>query len=227
MTEATKRIIIPLDGISRQEALKLAAELQGLVWGFKVNDLLVEHGIAIVKELKPFGGVFADAKLHDIPNTVANGAQRLAGAGADLITIHASGGAKMIEMAVKAAAPAGVLAVTVLTSLAEQDAVAIFGKAPHEAVPALARMAKANGACGVVCSPKELSIIGTLPELAGLLKVIPGIRPSWYGAADDQARVESPRVAVESGADLLVIGRPITQHPNPREAAQMVIDEIS
>ena len=226
MIEATKRIVIPLDGLSRDEALKLAAELQGLVWGFKVNDLLVELGASIVKELKRFGGVFADAKLHDIPNTVANGVKRLADAGADLITIHASGGEEMIAAAVKAAAPAGILAVTVLTSLSEEGARTVFGRAPREAVPAFARLALAGGARGIVCSPKELGILASDPQLTGLLKVIPGIRPAWYGAADDQARVDTPREAIAGGADLLVIGRPITRHENPRQAAQMVIDEI-
>ena len=227
MTEPTKRIVIPLDGISRAEALKLAAELQGLVWGFKVNDLLVEYGAAIVTELKRFGGVFADDKLHDIPNTVGNGVKRLADAGADLITIHASGGAKMIEAAAKAASTAGILAVTVLTSLAEEDSLAIFGKTPEEAVLAFAGMAKRGGARGIVCSPKELGLLAKTPELSSLLKVIPGIRPSWHTAADDQARVEGPREAIANGADLLVIGRPITRHESPRQAAQMVIDEIS
>lgn len=221
-----KRIIVALDGIPREDALELAKTLSGLVWGFKVNDLLVECGIEIVSALKEYGGVFADAKLHDIPNTVSNGVKRLQGAGADLITIHASGGAKMIAAAAQAAGEARILAVTVLTSLGEDDSQGIFGRSPAEAVLGFARLARSSGASGIVCSSHELTLLGEDQELADLLKVIPGIRPRWYATADDQKRVKGPAQALQEGADLLVIGRPITKHEDPAQAVELIEDEI-
>ncbi len=222
-----KKIIVALDGISKADALALAAKLRGLVWGFKVNDLLVECGLPIISELKAYGNVFADAKLHDIPNTVLNGVKRLAGAGADLITIHASGGKKMIAEAAGASGSAKILAVTVLTSLNEQDSREVFGKTPREAVLMLARIAKDGGAHGTVCSPEEVALLASEPELQELIKVVPGIRPSWHGTPDDQARTNTPAEALKAGASLLVIGRPIVKHEDPARAAEMINQEIA
>lgn len=225
--DVEKRVIIPLDGMTKEQALELAALLQGAVWGFKVNDLLLECGVAVISELKRFGRVFADAKLHDIPNTVANGAKRLGAAGADLITVHASGGKAMVRAAVEAAPNAGILAVTVLTSLSSEDSVQLFGRDARQAVLDFACSAQESGARGIVCSPHELEALATSQELRNLIRVVPGVRPSWYGRSDDQKRTKTPGEAVASGADLLVIGRPISGHPNPLEAARLVQDEIN
>lgn len=221
-----QKIIIPLDGISKEEAFLLAKKLKGLVWGFKVNDLLVEYGASIITELKSYGNVFADAKLHDIPNTVANGVRRLAACGADLITIHASGGRKMISQAVATCAESKILAVTVLTSISKDESNELFGKDAKDTVLALATIAKQSGAHGIVCSPEEVSLLSNTLELKSLLKVIPGIRPSWYQTADDQQRTKTPAEAIKLGADLLVIGRPIIKHKDPVMAVHMVNEEI-
>src|SRR5689334_17776634 len=115
------KIIVALDGMTRSEALELATALKGSVWGFKVNDLLIQCGLEIVRELKKFGGVFADPKLSDIPNTVGNSVRVLAAAGADLITVHASASAASLKAAVAEAGPSRILAITVLTSMSDED----------------------------------------------------------------------------------------------------------
>ena len=221
------KVIIPLDGKSESESLELADKLQGLVWGFKVNDLLLECGLDIVSKLKKFGKVFADPKLHDIPNTVKNGITRLESAGADLITVHASGGRGMLRAAAEGATNSKVLAVTALTSLGEEDTSEIYGKNPADSVLALATLAAESGIHGSVCSPKEVKMLCDNSATAPLLKVIPGIRPSWYGTEDDQKRKMTPAQAIANGADLLVIGRPITGDSNPVQAAERVNEELA
>lgn len=213
------RVIVPLDGISEAEALELAQRLEGHVWGFKVNDLLMQSGLRIITALKAHGHVFADPKLHDIPNTVANGVRRLADVGADLITIHASGGSAMVAAARAASADAKILAVTVLTSMTDADAQAVYTDSAADAVTRLASLAVEAGAHGVVSSPLELPQLAADPTTAAALKVTPGVRPSGYGVADDQRRTRTPAEAVEAGADLLVIGRPITGAADPVQAA--------
>lgn len=220
------RLIVALDGLERRQALDLSACLRDAVWGFKVNDLLVECGVEIVRALKPLGRVFADAKLHDIPHTVANGVRRLASAGADLITVHASGGTAMVQAAVSAAGRAKILAVTVLTSLSDADCDAIYHCDTRSAVLGLANLAARAGAGGIVCSPHELERVRSCEGLDGLLKVTPGIRPAAYGTPDDQRRTWSPRAAIQAGADLLVVGRPITAAADPRQALEQIVEEI-
>ena len=221
------RIIIPLDGLTEEQALALAQQLGDSAWGFKVNDLLVQCGVRIVAKLKELGQVFADAKLHDIPNTVANGVCKLDAAGADLITVHASGGLPMMEAAVKAASHAKILAVTVLTSLDHNTVSGIYRRNAEEAVIELAKLALRAGVYGVVCSPQELVALRSDPQFAPLKLVTPGIRPTWFGKGDDQARTSTPRGAIEAGADLLVIGRPITGDSDPRAALQRIEKEIA
>jgi len=147
-----KRVIVALDGISTKEAIRIANLLSGYVWGFKVNDLLFEDS-QIIKRLKRYGKIFADAKLHDIPNTVANSVQMLSKSGADIITVHASGGENMIRAAKKAAGKAKIVAVTILTS----------SNAPKARVLTLARTAINAGADGIVCSGKEVRAVRELP----------------------------------------------------------------
>ena len=222
-----RKIIIPLDGMNKNLALKLAQELRDEVWGFKVNDLLVQEGLSIISELKRFGLVFADAKLHDIPNTVANGIKALSLAGADLITVHASGGTKMLEAANQSAGSSKILAVTVLTSLSDVDCEYVFSRTASQTVQLLASMVADSCIPGIVCSPKELEMLNLDEATKKLFKVIPGIRPSWHGKSDDQQRTATPKEAIESGADLLVIGRPITHADNPKEAAQRINEELN
>jgi orotidine-5'-phosphate decarboxylase len=223
---STSKVIIPLDGLSEVQSLELATKLAGMVWGFKVNDLLLYSGVKIISELKKFGKVFADAKLHDIPNTVGNGVKRLAEAGADLITVHASGGLVQLEAAMKNAGHAQILAITLLTSMTEQDAKRIYASSTKETVIKLAKLASDAKVSGIVCSPEELPALANESFAKTLIKVTPGIRPSWYKAKDDQSRILTPAAAICAGADLLVVGRPITGHVDPVEAAKLVNQEV-
>ena len=227
MNVSKSPIIVPLDGMSLDASLALAERLSGSVWGFKVNDLLLGHGVSVVTALKRFGKVFADPKLHDIPNTVANGVRALSDAGADLITVHGSGGRAMLEAAVKNSGKAQILAVTVLTSLSDSDAQELFACTARDAVARFATIAAAVGVHGIVCSPQELPLLNASPSLANLLKVTPGVRPSWHGKADDQVRTLTPGEAIRAGATHLVVGRPITHHENPVEAVALINSEVS
>lgn len=174
--------------------------------------------------------VFLDLKLFDIPNTVAGAVRSLLPLEPKLLTVHASGGAKMIAAAAEAAAQAKekrpkILAVTVLTSF-DDPGLAETGVAGNTAqqVLRLARLALAAGADGLVCSPHE---IAQLREEFGAkpLLVVPGIRPAG-AELGDQARVMTPEKAVAAGADYIVVGRPITGAPNPAEAAAAIADAI-
>lgn len=201
------RIIIALDGMSSAEALRFAKELKGLVWGFKVNDLLFSDS-NIIQKLKKFGKVFADAKLHDIPNTVANSVCKLRDAGADIITVHASGGVEMMKAAMANTGKSKIIAVTVLTSLLNNS----------KEVARFTQDALSAGVDGIVCSGPDLKLIKKIKGSKSLLKVIPGVRPSWYKSKDDQKRKVTPAEAIKLGADFLVIGRPITSAKDPVKA---------
>ena len=146
------KIIVALDGVSIKEALGIASKLKRKVWGFKVNDLLFDPpaGGEIIPKLKKFGRVFADAKLHDIPSTVARSVARLEKAGADMITIHASGGIEMMKAAKTASRRAKILGVTVLTSKSSVN--------KNEFLK-LAEDIKKAKLDGVVCSAHELKYL--------------------------------------------------------------------
>lgn len=216
-------ILVALDFPTSGEALDLARELQPHVAGFKVGlELMMSEGPGVVATVASLGSpVFADAKLHDIPNTVAAAARALAGQGARWVTVHGSGGAAMVTAAVEGlregSADAGALVVTVLTSLdAEELVMAGVERSLNDQVVAMARLAAASGAEGVICSPREVEMVkAAAPNIAA---VTPGVRPVGH-AADDQARVATPTEAVEAGADYLVIGRPITRAEDPVGAA--------
>ena len=217
--------------------MRIAEKLHGHVGMFKVgSEVFTAEGPVLARYLVAAGEqVFLDLKFHDIPNTV-RAASRLAGMmGVNLLTVHASGGRKMIAAAaegVRAAAEARgvaqhtrVLAVTVLTSLAPEDlAEAGFHGSPEEIVARLAQLAQAAGADGVVASPRE---IATIRQVCGpnFLIVTPGIRPA-AAASNDQARSASPESAIRAGADYLVIGRPITGAPDTAAAADAIAQEM-
>lgn len=208
-----EQIIVALDGLERQEAIALAWTLSSHVWGFKVNDLLLKHGIDIIADLKCLGNVFADPKLYDIPNTVANSVRQLASAGADFITVHASGGRKMIRAALENAQNAKILAVTALTSLGEADMQETYCRRTDELVWDLAHLAYEAGAHGVVCSSQEVALLDHL----NFIKVVPGIRTQPEG---DQVRVGDG-----VGADYIVVGRPVTQARDPLQALNDILKE--
>jgi orotidine-5'-phosphate decarboxylase len=229
------RLAVALDFPSEDEALKLVDRLDQTCQWFKVGmELYYAAGNSIVHQLRDRGfDVFLDLKLHDIPNTVAGAVRSASHAGASLLTIHATGGAAMINAAAEAAqAPNSprLLAVTVLTSMdAKQLAGIGITASPAEQVLRLAKLARASGIDGMVCSPEEVNLLRN--EIGpDTLLVIPGIRPAGSATqgvfGDDQKRIATPAQAIAHGASMLVVGRPITRADNPAQAAQAILDEI-
>jgi orotidine-5'-phosphate decarboxylase len=217
-----ERLIVALDVPSLDEADELAARLAGEVGWFKVGlELFAAHGPVAVTTIAAHGPVFLDVKLHDIPTTVERAAARIAELGAGLVTVHAGGGPAMVAAAVRGlGAAAEVLAVTVLTSTSDLELAALGQEPAAVQVPRLARLAVDAGAPGLVCAPRDLTAVraavGTEPRL-----VTPGIRPAGAGV-DDHARAATPANAVADGADLLVVGRPITRAEDPVAAARSI-----
>jgi orotidine-5'-phosphate decarboxylase len=224
MTRSPIYVAIDTPDIAR--ARDIAARVRNHVGGIKLGlEFFSAHGQAGVREMAALDlPVFLDLKLHDIPNTVAKAVQALNGLKPAILTVHAAGGLAMMEDA-KAAAPVGtkVVAVTVLTSLDGNDLQSI-GVAPdtHAQVERLTLLAKQAGLDGVVCSGNEVKAAKKLwPQ--GFF-VVPGIRPAdgnGNGHAD-QKRVMTPRQALDQGASILVIGRPITQAEDPDQAARAI-----
>jgi orotidine-5'-phosphate decarboxylase len=226
-------ILVALDVESSAKALHLADQLRGTVGGYKIGkQLFTAEGPAMVRELTSRGDrVFLDLKFHDIPNTVAGAVQSAVATGAWMVNVHASGGSAMMkaaaDAATKAAAASGrprplVIAVTVLTSMTDAALAEISVSRPMlEQVVHLAKLAKASGLDGVVASPHETRAIR---EACGpdFQIVTPGIRPIGQEGKDDQARTLTPAEAMSAGATYLVIGRPITAAPNPRQAAETI-----
>ena len=175
--------------------------------------------------------VMWDAKFHDIPNTMAAAARNVA-KWSKMFTLHASAGSKAMEAVVKACEKSSALplAVTVLTSLDDDECQSIYGDTPGKKVVQFARMALESGIRGLVCSPQELIILGDAGLLSKLTTVIPGIRPVWAKNKNDQRRYMTPSEAVLAGADYLVIGRAISQPPRnigtPAKAARLIKEEM-
>lgn len=224
------RLIVALDFPGAAPALALADRLEGLCRWFKVGlELYLAEGNSIVHELRKRGfSVFLDLKFHDIPNTVAGAVRSAAGAGGELLTVHAAGGPAMLEAAVEAANsvpnPPQLLAVTVLTSMDQLQLSAVgIDQSPETLVLRLADTAAEAGISGLVASPQEVSTLRQRFPEATL--VIPGIRPAG-AAVGDQKRIATPSAALAAGASYLVIGRPITQAPDPVAAARAILDEM-
>jgi orotidine-5'-phosphate decarboxylase len=220
-------IIVALDFPTLDEARALATSLGPEVAGFKVGlELITGVGPAAIEEIAALGRpIFADLKLHDIPNTVEGAARRIAAAGARWITVHASGGLDMLRAARSGMGEGGVLAVTVLTSL-DDGALADVGVETGvlDQVLRLARVAEAAGVEGAVCSPVEVAAVKQAHP--GLTVFTPGVRPQGANA-DDQRRISTPDQAIASGADYVVIGRPITRAPDPIAAAREIASSIA
>ena len=231
--EAKDRIIVALDVDSLDKAKSLVESLAPHVGCFKVGlELLTAvGGPKVVEFVHSLGGqVFYDGKFDDIPNTVGGAAKAVAGLNVKMFNVHASAGVEAMMAAVANKGQALVLAVTVLTSLEENNAHLIFGGPSKAKVLQLARDAKIAGCDGIICSPQELELLGKQKELGSLLKVTPGVRPEW-AAAGDQKRIMTPAEAIRAGATALVIGRPITKPPAeigaPVDAAKKIAEEIS
>jgi orotidine-5'-phosphate decarboxylase len=232
--EARKKIIFALDVHGLDDIDRWAETLSGKVGMFKVGkELFTSCGPAAVKAVQKHGGqVFLDLKYHDIPNTVANAMCEAARLGVQLANLHALGGAEMMETAVTAvhkefsdAERPRLLAVTILTSSTVETLRQIgIEHSIQDMVVRLALLAKSSGMDGVVASPLE---IGLIREACGpdFLIVTPGVRPS-FASADDQKRIMTPAEAVSSGADYLVIGRPIAKAGDPAHAAECIANEI-
>jgi len=226
-------ILVALDVESAAKAVALADALRGSVGGYKIGkQLFTAAGPAVVHELTSRGDrVFLDLKFHDIPNTVAGAVQSAVTTGAWMVNVHASGGSAMMKAAAEAAAKTAaalgrprplVIAVTVLTSMTEAALAEIGVVRPIiDQVVHLALLAKQSGLDGVVASPQETVAIR---EACGpdFQIVTPGIRPVDQQGKDDQARTLTPAEAMKAGSTYLVIGRPITGAPNPREAAEQI-----
>ncbi|GAC1339751.1 MAG: orotidine-5'-phosphate decarboxylase [Myxococcales bacterium] len=231
-----ERIIAALDVPDPAAAAALASKLAGRVGLLKVGlELFVAHGRAALDAVAAQGlPVFLDLKLHDIPQTVESAARGAGALGAALVTVHASGGAAMVAAAKRglqqgareAGRPAPrLLAVTVLTSLSDQDLQAVgLGGPSREAALRLGLLAVRAGADGLVCSPAEVEALRAAIGRGPLL-VVPGIRPAG-AAKGDQQRTGTPAEAVRARADYLVVGRPLRDAPDPGAAADAIAAEI-
>jgi orotidine-5'-phosphate decarboxylase len=202
-------------------AAAVAPYVSTLKVGLELFDRYGHRGVTAVRAAAPSARLFLDVKLHDIPATVAGAARALAALEPEFVTVHCLGGPAMIEAAVDALPATRIAGVTVLTSMsaADLDAVGIAG-VPLDAVRRLAGLAVDAGARALVCSPQEVAAVRA--EVGpDIVLITPGVRPA-SSASDDQARVATPQQALADGADLLVIGRPITAASDPREAAAAI-----
>jgi len=228
-----RRVIIALDVSSREEALHLLEQLRDLVGMFKVgSQLFMTAGPSIVQEIIGNGGnIFLDLKFHDIPNTVTQAAVEAAKLGVSMMTVHAAGGRAMMEAIARELGEKfgdrkpRVVAVTVLTSL---DTRALFEMAweqpVDQQVERLALLAQDSGIDGVVCSPREIQLVRKVVNPQFKI-VTPGIRLPDQ-SHNDQQRVATPREALSSGADYIVLGRAVTGERDPRTALQRLLDTL-
>ena len=226
------RIIVALDFTEVSQALSMVTRLNPLLCRLKVGkELFTRGGPVLVQKLLSQGfQVFLDLKFHDIPNTVAQACQAAAELGVWMVNVHTLGGRKMLEAARNAVEKASqrplLIGVTMLTSMDDSDLrdIGIGGTVDDEVVR-LAGLAQQSGLDGVVCSAQEARSLRVRygPEFC---LVTPGIRPAG-SPAQDQRRIMTPTEALRAGADFLVIGRPITQAPDPRRALESIHTEIS
>jgi orotidine-5'-phosphate decarboxylase len=230
MTTPRDRLVVALDVDSLADASSLIAVLSPYTGWFKIGSVLfTREGPAVCARVKDSGArLFLDLKYHDIPNTVAGAVKNALALGADMITLHASGGPAMLRAARAAADEAArpgamLVAVTVLTHLDEKELRAVCGTNERvgDRVLALARLAREGGMSGVVASARELPAIRRALG-KDFVVVTPGIRlPD--AKPDDQARVVTPEQAIRDGADYIVVGRPIIAAPDPAAAAREIL----
>jgi orotidine-5'-phosphate decarboxylase len=230
------RIIVPLDVATPEAAIALLDQLPEVSFWKVGLELFVSSGPVLLHELKARQKrIFLDLKFHDIPNTMAGACRAAVRYGVDLITVHAAAGEAALTAAQEAVVagaasaeipPPSLIAVTALTSISAQ-ALALELKVPLELPDyalQMALMAQSCGLAGAVCSPQEAAALKRMLGSKFLL-VCPGVRPTW-AKVGDQRRALTPAAAIQSGADYLVIGRPITAAPDPAAAFARVCDEL-
>jgi orotidine-5'-phosphate decarboxylase len=232
MRDPRDRLIVALDVSSLAAAREIVGAVGESAHIYKVGkQLFTAEGPAIVRDLAASGHkVFLDLKFHDIPNTVASAVAEAAKLGVAMLTVHASGGGKMLRAAVEAASkaetPPWILAVTVLTSMEDSDlpGVGVRGTVTDQTLR-LATLALTDGCDGIITSAHEIREIRS--ELGDDFAIVtPGVRPPG-SARGDQARVVTPAEAIAAGATHIVVGRPITAAPDPASAARNILEQIS
>lgn len=232
MSDARERLIVALDVSSAAAAQKIVAAVGDSAFLYKVGkQLFTAEGPAVVRDLVASGRrVFLDLKFHDIPNTVAAAVAAAAQLNISMLTVHASGGSRMLKAATEAAAASAskpmVLGVTVLTSFRDADVQEVgFSGRVVDNVLRLAALARSCGCGGIVTSAREAAEVRR--ELgAGFAIVTPGVRPAG-SEVGDQARVVTPAEAIANGASHIVVGRPITSAANPQAAARAIVEEMA
>ena len=229
MTKIADRIIVALDVPTKREALELVEKLGDQISFFKIGlQLYTAEGPEVVRAVSSTGSkVWLDLKLYDIPNTVARAVESAGRIGAQMLTIHLSGGSEMVRAATAACTKSMLLlGVTVLTSSTEETLreTGVQNKVEDQ-VLRLAKLGVEGGIDGVVASPHEVKTLRR--EFSDKIKIaVQGIRPTW-AEPGDQKRFMTPREALEAGADYIGIGRPITKHQSPRDAVAKILDELS
>ncbi len=229
MREGLEHLILALDVERPDEGRELLASLRGGLKYVKIgHQLYARGGTAFLGELHGMGlSIFLDLKLHYIPNTILQAVEALADQGLWALTLHSAGGRRMLDEARRARDKSGsgmsLLGVTVLTSFDEGSwAEVVPGCSLFDALRARAALCHEAGIDGLVCSPLDLASVRA--SAPGLFTVVPGVRPQ--SASDDQARVATPREAIASGADYIVVGRPILGAPDRVEAVERIALDI-
>ncbi len=236
MLNQSEKIFCALDTTNVDQAVQLAKSLKGIIGGVKLGlEFFMANGADGFKRVADTEiPIFLDLKFHDIPNTVAGAIRSVAPLAPKILTIHTQGGPEMMRRASEVAKEEAekhncekpwVIGVTVLTSLDATDiaATGLSGSVPAS-VERLGLLAEKNQLDGVVCSPIEINLLRRVSSKDFKL-IVPGIRPTG-SAAGDQKRVMTPKDAVDNGANVLVIGRPITQAPDPVEAAKNIVSAL-
>ena len=221
----TKSIIVALDEYEQIEFDKLLDQLDPNLCMVKIGSVSFNSlgREAVIKAAKKGFDIFLDLKLHDIPNTVRKSIKGLADLPIKMMTVHTSGGLRMLQESVDAAKDTNIMifGVTALTSLADEDTQTIYRCNAKDQVLSMIQLAMESGIHGVVCSPQELSLVKNNSDL---LTITPGIRIN--NLEDDQARTMTPKEAINNGTDFLVIGRPITSSNNIKNSLQEIYDSI-
>ena len=222
-------IAVALDAPDLQTAKSWAKDVSPYVSTLKIGlENYLRDGKSSIEEIRKISDceIFLDLKLHDIPATVAGACRSVAYLDPKYLTVHASGGAEMINEAVKTLPNTLIVAVTILTSIDEVNLQKIgFKNAPKESAVNLAKIAVAAGARAIVCSPQEVAEIRKNVD-PSIVLITPGVRPKGSNA-NDQQRIATPEEALLNGANLLVIGRPITGADNVSESAKRISEEVN